>query len=210
MSGNNGCFSTAISWIVILVVLYNVGGCLLDKFASGVAEHRVRAERRAQEEAAERESQRVAQEEAERQARENERESAERARAERQLEQREERLRTFTLKEAPVLWRTYQNLQAEIESQNKKIEELRTALESFGRDPDNDSDFGRICEMRDEMAESLKTMRTKIEDAYLASCKYEATPGRKEYGELMRKALEDGIQEAEAAAARYERWSKTK
>ena len=64
--------------------------------------------------------------------------------------------------------------------------------------------------MRDEMAESLKTMRTKIEDAYLASCKYEATPGRKEYGELMRKALEDGIQEAEAAAARYERWSKTK
>ena len=96
------------------------------------------------------------------------------AKAKRDAEQRklriEDMLRSFTLKEAPKLWNAYQNLQAEIANQNLKIEELRKALKEFDQDPDLDADFKRVCSMRDDMIGSLKTMRTKIEDAYLAAC----------------------------------------
>lgn len=61
-----------------------------------------------------------------------------------------------------------------------------------------------------ETAESLKTMHAKIEDAYLASRKYEATPSKKEYAELRRKLLEDGLQEAEAAERRFKDMRKAK
>lgn len=115
----------------------------------------------------------------------------------------EDMLRSFTLKEAPKLWSAYQNLQAEIANQNSKIEELRKALNEFDQDPDTDADFKRVCSMRDDMVGSFKTMRTKIEDAYLAACKYEAMPGQKEYEESWRKLLEGGTQEAEAAVRKY-------
>lgn len=71
------------------------------------------------------------------------------------------------------------------------------------RDPDMDADFRSICAMRNDMAASLNTLRIKIEDAYLASLKYEATPSRMEYDVLRRKLIEDGMQEAEAAARRF-------
>lgn len=139
---------------------------------------------------------------------------AERARQAREAAQREaakeEKLRNFALKEASVLWEAYQNLQAAIVSQNEKIEDLRKTLTEFGMSPDSDSDFQRICSLRDEMVGSLKTMHTKIEDAYLASRKYEATPSKKEYAELRRKLLEDGLQEAEAAERRFKEMRNTK
>lgn len=132
---------------------------------------------------------------------------AERARQTREAAQREAvkeaKLRNFALKEAPVLWQTYQNLQAAISSQNQKIEDLRKTLSEFDMNPDSDPDFQRICSLRDEMVGSLKTMHAKIEDAYLASRKYEATPSKTEYAELRRKLLEDGLQEAEAAERRF-------
>ena len=107
------------------------------------------------------------------------------------------------MKEAPVLWTTYRALQTEITGMDKKILELRETLESFGRNPDVDADFKRINAIRTGMAESLRTMRMKIEDAYLASCKYEATPRREDYNELRRRLLEDGILEAESAIRRF-------
>jgi len=57
--------------------------------------------------------------------------------------------------------------------------------------------------MRDEMIGVKTSLRRKIEDAYLAYRKFEATPSRKEYDALRRKTLEDGIQEAESAARRF-------
>lgn len=116
---------------------------------------------------------------------------------------KESKLRDFALKEAPALWQTYQNLKAAISSQDQKIADLRKTLMEFDMDRDSDSDFQRICALRDEMVGSLKTMHTKIEDAYLASRKYEATPSKKEYAELRRKLLEDGLQEAESAERRF-------
>ena len=118
-------------------------------------------------------------------------------------EAKDDKIRSFALKDAPKVWAVYQTLQSEIDIQNGKIEELRKALEAFGKVPDQDVDFQRICALRDDMIRSQNTLRTKLEDAYIASRKYEAAPSRKDYQELHKKALEDGILEADAAEAKF-------
>lgn len=124
--------------------------------------------------------------------------------AEQKAFQQEDRLRTFILKEAPVLWTSYQSLSAGVTNQNARIDKLRETLIDFGKDPDADTDFRRICSMRDDMVGSLQALRKKIEDAFLAARKYEATPSKREYDESRRKLLEDGLQEAEAAVRKIE------
>lgn len=130
-------------------------------------------------------------------------EEAARREAERRVQAKEDKLRTFALRQAPSIWQTEQALKGEIENQNKRIAELEKAFEDFGRNPREDSDYARICELRDEMVRSAKTLRTKMEDAYLASIKFDATPAKSEYANIMRKALEEGIQEAEAASNKF-------
>ena len=97
----------------------------------------------------------------------------------------------------------YQSLKSEIDVQNGKIEDLRKTLVSFGRSPEQDEDFKRICALRDEMIRSQTALYAKLEDAYIAAKKYEASPSRKDYQELHKKALEDGILEADAAEAKF-------
>lgn len=138
------------------------------------------------------------------------REAKERADAARREASREDKLRTFAIKNADGLWRTYQMLKGEIDGQNKRIEDLKTAFAEFGKNPDEDVDYRRICGFRDEMVRSCQVMRGKIEDAYLAYVKFEATSGKKEYSEVMNKALEAGIREAEMAEKRFRKMSAEK
>ncbi len=123
--------------------------------------------------------------------------------ARRRRQSKDEKIRSFALKEAPKVWAVYQALKGEIEVQGEKIAELKATLATFGREPEEDGDFKRICTLRDEMIQSCKALRMKLEDAYIAARKYEAAPSRKDYQELHRKALDDGIPEADAAAARF-------
>lgn len=132
-----------------------------------------------------------------------EQERAQVAEARRREEERNEKIRTFALREAPEIWSAYQALQSDIQVQNSKIEELRKTLESFGRDTDEDADFKRICDLRDDMSRSHAALRRKLEEAYIAWRKYEASPSRRDYQELHRKAIEDGIREADAASAKF-------
>ena len=125
------------------------------------------------------------------------------AEAKRKQTAKDDKIRTFALKEAPKVWSVYQSLQSEIDVQNDKIEELRKTLEAFDKSPEQDADFIRICALRDDMIRSRKALRAKLEDAYIAAKKYEASPSRKDYQELHRKALEDGILEADAASAKF-------
>ena len=113
------------------------------------------------------------------------------------------KIRAFALKDAPRVWSVYQALQGEIDMQNGKIEELRKTLVAFGKIPEQDVDFTRICSLRDEMVRSRTALRTKLEDAYIAAKKYEAAPSRKDYQALHIKAIEDGILEADAASAKF-------
>ena len=113
------------------------------------------------------------------------------------------KIQAFALKDAPRVWSVYQALQGEIDVQNGKIEELRKTLVAFGKIPEQDVDFTRICSLRDEMVRSRTVLRTKLEDAYIAAKKYEASPSRKDYQALHIKAIEDGILEADAASAKF-------
>ena len=125
-------------------------------------------------------------------------------------QRREELLRDFALKEAPQMWKTYQSLGSEVETLNTKLEELRNTLQSFGIEPVKDKDFTELASMRDAMAESRRSLHEKIKEAYLQFCKFAATSGSAELGELRRKALDEGIRAAESAAKRFGEMMKDK
>lgn len=137
-------------------------------------------------------------------------ENARIAEARRIQEAKDEKVQVFALKEAPKVWDVYQSLQSEIDVQGSKIEELRKTLETFGKVPEQDTDFIRICALRDEMIRSRQSLRTKLEDAYIAAKKYEASPSRKDYQETMNRAIEDGINDANMAAERYKAMTRQK
>ena len=137
-------------------------------------------------------------------------ENARIAEARRIQEAKDEKVQVFALKEAPKVWDVYQSLQSEIDVQGSKIEELRKTLETFGKVPEQDTDFIRICALRDEMIRSRQSLRTKLEDAYIAAKKYEASPNRKDYQETINRAIEDGINDANMAAERYKAMTRQK
>ncbi len=163
---------------------------ILNFIVDEIKEARVRQEKRAESRraaaAAEAEKDRLAKER-ERIAKERKVIEAAKAKA---LADREERLRSFILREAPALWRTYQDLGAQLANQERQIEDLRRTLLDFEKDPEQDP-------------EAKSVLRKKIEDVYFACLKFEALPSREESDELRRRILEDGIQEATSVARRF-------
>jgi len=119
-------------------------------------------------------------------------------------------LRTFALQESPKLWQTVQDLRGEYDTRTAALARLRTELEDFGRNPDTDSDCAALKASNDGLMESLNEIYSKIEDAYIAYKKFQATPGRKEYSDIMTRALADGIQEADSAVEKFRAMSKEK
>ena len=119
-------------------------------------------------------------------------------------------LRAFALQESPKLWQTVQALRAERETRTAALAKLRAELVDFGRDPEADPDFAALNAANEGLLESLNAVYTKIEGAYFAYKKYQATPGNKEYGDMMRRVLDDGMNEATAAEGRYLRMSREK
>ena len=180
--------------IIVTCLILLIGGCYIkDAVNAQIEEREVRNEQAAREA-----------ENVRAKADQAARELSAKKEAEQKAFQKEDRLRTFTLKEAPALWTSYQSLSAGVTNQNARIDKLREVLMDFGKDPEADADFRRICSMRDDMVGSLQSLRKKIEDAFLAARKYEATPSKREYDELRQKLLEDGLLEAEAAVKKIE------
>lgn len=165
--------------------------------------------RRAQAEAEERNRQIAAKEAADKAEAKARAERQARAREQKALEEQKEAhkvdaLRTFALNEAPRVWATYQRIWSEVEVQNKRIADLRQALREFDRDPDADSDYRGLLALRDGLMQTCATLRMKLEDAYLAYCKFKATPGGKGLGAQWRKALDEGLQAADEAKTRFD------
>ena len=205
-----GCLTVVLIWyvgipmaMIGLKLAYDAVGNMKNRYLANVEEWRLR--QKAKEES-ERLAAEQAKDEVERKAaiiaEENKREEARR--------NREERIRAFAVKEAPELWKTFQDLRGAIAEQDARIADLAKTLKDFDKEPSQDKDYTSICAMRDEMVAAVKSMRTKIEDAYLAYCKFQATPSRREYDELQRKILEDGIKEAEGAMKHFDQMRKTK
>lgn len=122
----------------------------------------------------------------------------------RQLSAKQENLlRTFALKESPQLWQTVQSLRAEIDNRNKSLAQLAADLREFDRKPEDDATYRELQIGREQIACTLDNVYQKLENAYIAYKKFQATPSRKEYADAMNRALEDGVHEAEATARRY-------
>ena len=122
----------------------------------------------------------------------------------RQLSAKQENLlRTFSLQEAPQLWQTVQSLHGEIVSRNKAMTQLAAELREFDRKQEDDTTYRELLVGREQIACTLDNVYQKLENAYIAYKKFQATPSRKEYADAMNRALEDGVHEAEATARRY-------
>lgn len=121
-----------------------------------------------------------------------------------------EKLRAFALAEAPAAWETYQTLAGEVELQTKRLESLREELVEFGRNPEGDDDFRELSRQLQDMRVMRDNVVSRLEAAYIAARKCEATPGRQDLDELRQKTLKDGIQEAEASARRFRQMREVK
>ena len=197
-----GCLGIIIL-VVALHFVIKIGGCVYDAVKEQADKATAWRDERLAKKAQEEEIRRKQQEEAAQAEATKRQREATIAKIQQKRQEKADKIRTFALKDAPKVWEVYQSLKSEIDLQNEKIEELRKTLVSFGRSPEEDEDFKRICAQRDEMIRSEKALYVKLEDAYIAACKFAATPGHKEYGDLHRKALDDGIREAEAAEAKF-------
>ncbi len=125
-------------------------------------------------------------------------------------ETKKEKIRKFALKEMPKVWAAYQSLESEISVQNGKIEDLADALHTFNRRPEQDVDFQHIQALRNAMIQTRDVLWKRMEDAYLAASKFKAMPTSKDNEALLRKALEDGIAEADMAAKRFKEMRQSK
>lgn len=194
-----GCLTVILFFHVGIPLINGVLNFIADEIEGAKAGREEYAERQRAIEVAEAEKERLA-EEQKRIAQERKAAEVEKAKS---LADREERLRSFILRETPELWRTYQDLDAQIANQERQIEDLRRTLVAFDKDPEQDADFKKICQMCEEMSKAKSALRKKIEDVYFACLKFEAIPSREEADELRRRTLEDGIQEAISAVRRF-------
>lgn len=113
--------------------------------------------------------------------------------------------RSFVEKDAPAAKRCLDGLRAEAESQKVKEDGLRRTLQNFGRDPDSDEDFKKLCKYRQELLDEISNVSNRLVTAYIASVKYSAAPSRQGMFELRENALQEGIASAAAAYSRYEK-----
>ena len=149
----------------------------------------------------------AAEKEAERREEENRRIAAEQRRA---AEHKEDTLREFALRESPVLWKSVVQMRKDIAEQDARLESLAKSIRDMGEDPESDADYLELGRQHDRMKIALNGVLAKLKDAYIESCKYQATMGQKECSVFKHNATEDGEAEAEAAELRYGEMRKTK
>ena len=119
-------------------------------------------------------------------------------------------LSDFAMRESPKIWQTIQSMRGEIAQSGAKIKRLRADLVEFDRDPDTDDDYKALVAGLQELKRAYGAIFDKLEDAYIAAKKYEASPSRKDYQDTMKRALEDGIQDAKMATERYKSMARQK
>ena len=91
-----------------------------------------------------------------------------------------------------------------------KIKNLREELKLFDRNPEYDEDYKSLVAGAQELHRAYDAIFDKLEDAYIAAKKYEASPSRKDYQDTMKRALEDGINDANMATERYKAMTRQK
>lgn len=119
-------------------------------------------------------------------------------------------LQDFAMKESPKIWQTIQSMRAEMTTSTAKLKSLREELQLFDRNPDADEDYKSLQSGLNELRHAYDAIFDKLEGAYIAAKKFEASPSRKDYQATMKRALEDGIQDANMATERYKAMTRQK
>lgn len=109
----------------------------------------------------------------------------------------------FAQKESPKIWQTIQTLRGEMAESGQKLKKLRSELIDFDRNPDMDEDYRSLKSGLLDLKCAYDAVYDSLEEAYIAAKKFEASPSRKDYQDIMRKAFEDGIQNATIIMDRY-------
>ena len=122
----------------------------------------------------------------------------------------EEALKEFALRESPSLWGTVQAIRAHVATRRKSLVRLKSELLEFNVKPENDADYVRLQKDIDSILDGLVGIFKHIEEAYIVAKKREAVLGNGNYDKAMKRALKDGIAEAEGIANRYLEMTKTK
>ena len=137
-------------------------------------------------------------------------EQAELEAAEKAVFEKDEARRSFALRESPVLWNAIEDLKASIVEQNGKIAKLEKTFADLGMDKNADEDYRALVVERDGMIKRLRAVEDELDQAYLASVKYEVSRGMAQKNEFERKASEDGVSEALQSRQKYDNLRKNK
>ena len=119
-------------------------------------------------------------------------------------------LQDFAIKESPKIWQTIQTMRAEMTDSAAKIKTLREELQLFGRNPESDEDYRSLVGGLKDLRRAYDAIFDRLEDAYIAAKKYAASPSRTDYHDMMKRALEDGINDATMATERYKAMTRQK
>ena len=112
-------------------------------------------------------------------------------------------LQDFAIRESPEIWRIIQTMRAEISTNGAKLKQLRNELLEFDRNPNADEGYKSLENGLRELRHAYDALLDRLEEAYIALKKFEASPSRKDYQDVLRLAIENGIQEATMATERY-------
>lgn len=116
---------------------------------------------------------------------------------------KEDKIRTFAMRESPAVWQTVQKLRAEKATLENGVVRVERVLKYYGRDLASDHDLVGMWHDLQEIDDLIGRLQYKLEDAYLKYVAYQATPGREDLKALSNKALVDGVQEASVIEARF-------
>ena len=116
---------------------------------------------------------------------------------------KEDKIRTFAMRESPAVWQAVQKLRAEKVMLEKGVARVENVLKYYGYDLASDRELSGLRKDLQEIDDFTQRLQYRLEDAYLKYVAYQATPGREDLKELCDKALVDGVQEAGEVEARF-------
>lgn len=116
----------------------------------------------------------------------------------------ESALRDFALKESPKLWQTIQSIRAQVAIRRKGLARLKADLLEFNVKPESDADYSRLQGEIDSLLDGLASVFGSLEQAYIAAKKFELSPASTNQENDMKRALKEGVKEADSVAKRYQ------
>lgn len=120
-----------------------------------------------------------------------------------EFDRSEDELRAFALSESPRLWETLQELRASADVQNDALENLRLSFAARGLSPKGDKEFEKVRSCRNVLVRNVLLVEDRLTEAFVMACKFRATPTKTEFESACRKALREGVAEAERARRQF-------